>query len=448
MRKLFGTDGIRGIANVYPITAETALQLGRATASVFRTGKEKHKILIGRDTRISGPMIECSLASGICSSGVDVLTAGILPTPAVARLVSRLGCDAGIVISASHNPFQDNGMKFFSGNSMKLSDQTEETIEALLCSDLNSDLPVGGELGTVIKLEDSEKIYMDLLRRTLPETLSLRGLKIVIDCANGAGYRVGPELLRSLGAEVIAIADCPDGTNINLGCGAMHPEVVAKAVVEHGAQLGIALDGDADRVILADESGKTINGDYIMAICALQMKADGRLKENTVVATVMSNIGFIAAMRDADINVVQTQVGDRYIVEEMLEKGYKLGGEQSGHLIFFDFATTGDGILSALQVLSVMIRSGRRLSDLCSVMKTFPQCIVNVEVKEKKELERIPEIKFAISEAESSLGERGRVLVRYSGTQHLCRIMVEGPSDDVISRIAGSLAELIKNKLG
>ncbi len=384
MRKLFGTDGIRGIANVYPITAEMALQLGRATASVFRTGKEKHKILIGRDTRISGPMIECSLASGICSSGVDVLTAGILPTPAVARLISHLGCDAGIVISASHNPFQDNGIKIFSGNGMKLSDQAEESIEALLCSDLKSDLPVGGELGTVIQLQDSEKIYMDLLRLTLPEKLSLRGLKIVIDCANGAGYWVGPELLRSLGAEVIAIADCPDGTNINCGCGAMHPEVVAKAVLEHGAQLGIALDGDADRVILADESGKTINGDNIMAICAVQMKEDGRLKENTVVATVMSNIGFIAAMRNADINVVQTQVGDRYIVEEMLEKGFNIGGEQSGHLIFFDFATTGDGILSALQVLSVMIRSGRRLSDLGSVMKTFPQCILNVEVKRKK----------------------------------------------------------------
>ncbi len=447
MRKLFGTDGIRGVANSYPITAEMVLRVGRAVACIFREGKRKHRILIGRDTRLSGPMIENALAAGICSTGVDVVLAGILPTPAVSRLTLKYGCDSGIMISASHNPFQDNGIKVFSSSGLKLPDKTEEEIEKLICSEAAESFSAAPEeIGEVSNCPEAEDLYTREVLESVAPDCSLGGLKLVLDCANGAAYRIAPLVFRKLGAEVICLADNPDGKNINFNCGAMHPELISTKVLEHGADLGIALDGDADRVIMADEQGRRLDGDNIMAICAVQMKAEGLLKKNTVVATVMSNIGFLSAMKEKGIEVVRTQVGDRYILEEMLNKGFNFGGEQSGHLIFLDHSKTGDGILSALQVMSIMKKRGMRLSEL-NTMTTFPQCIINVNVRERVDLETIPEINSAILDEEKKLGEKGRILVRYSGTQLMCRIMVEGPSDGEIARIASRLAGLIRTRL-
>lgn len=447
MRKLFGTDGIRGIANTYPITAEMALRIGRAVACIFKEGTRKHKILIGRDTRVSGPMIESALAAGICSTGVDVMLAGVLPTPAISRLTLDCGFDAGIMISASHNPYQDNGIKIFSSSGLKLPDKTEEDIEKLICPEAPERCIAGPEeIGEVSGCPNAEDLYRESVLKSLGTSCSLQGLKLVLDCANGAAFRIAPSIFRLLGAEVICLADMPDGKNINLNCGAMHPEIIAAKVLEHGADLGIALDGDADRVIMADEQGRGINGDNIMAICASQMKSEGRLKKNTVVATVMSNIGFLTAMKEMGINVVRTQVGDRYILEEMLTEGYNFGGEQSGHLIFLDYSKTGDGILSALQVMSILKKTGKRLSAL-NIMTTYPQCIINVNVRERIDLETIPEINSAILDEEARLGEKGRILVRYSGTQLMCRIMVEGPSNEKIKQIAERLAGLIQTRL-
>jgi phosphoglucosamine mutase len=447
MRKLFGTDGIRGVANSYPITAEMALRIGRAVACIFKEGSRKHKILIGRDTRVSGPMIESALSAGICSTGVDAILAGVLPTPAISRLTLSYGCDAGIMISASHNPYQDNGIKVFSSSGLKLPDKTEEDIEKLICPDApESCLANPEEIGEISNCSNAEDLYRESVLKSISPNCSFQGLKLVLDCANGAAFRIAPSIFRQLGAEVICLADMPDGKNINLNCGAMHPEIIAAKVLENGADLGIALDGDADRVIMADEQGRRIDGDNTMAICASQMKAEGRLKNNTVVATVMSNIGFLTAMKDMGINVVRTQVGDRYILEQMLNNGYNFGGEQSGHLIFLDYSTTGDGILSALQVMSIMKKTGKKLSAL-NTMTTYPQCIINVNVRERVDLETIPEINSAILEEEERLGEKGRILVRYSGTQLMCRVMVEGPSDDEIKRIANRLAGLIQGRL-
>jgi phosphoglucosamine mutase len=447
MRKLFGTDGIRGVANTYPITAEMALRIGRAVACIFKEGSRKHKILIGRDTRLSGPMIESALTAGICSTGVDVILAGILPTPAISRLTLNYGCDSGIMISASHNPYQDNGIKIFSSSGLKLPDKTEEEVEELICCEAPERCPVSpDQIGEVSNSSDSEDLYMQSVMKSIAPISSLKGLKIVLDCANGAAFRVAPLIFRKLEANVICLAASPDGKNINHNCGAMHTEMMAAQVLEHRADLGIALDGDADRVIMADEEGKRIDGDNIMAICAAQLKAEGLLKKNTVVATVMSNIGFLTVMKEMGINVVRTQVGDRYILEEMLSNGFNFGGEQSGHLIFLEHSTTGDGILSALQVMSIMKKKNKRLSEL-NIMTTFPQCIINVNVRERVDLETIPEINSAILEEESHLGEKGRILVRYSGTQLMCRIMVEGPSDDEIKRIANRLAGLIQRRL-
>jgi phosphoglucosamine mutase len=447
MRKLFGTDGIRGVANSYPITAEMVLRIGRAVACIFREGSRKHRILIGRDTRLSGTMIESALTAGICSTGVDVVLAGVVPTPAVSGLTLKYGCDSGIMISASHNPYQDNGIKVFSSSGLKLPDKTEEEIEELICSEVaNGFSAAPEEIGEVSEHPDAEDLYIQSVLEGIAPGCSLQGLKLVLDCANGAAYRIAPIVFRKLGAQVICLADKPDGKNINLDCGAMHPEIIAAKVLEHGADLGIALDGDADRVIMADEQGMRLDGDNIMAICAAQMKAEGRLRKNTVVATVMSNIGFLAAMKEMGIDVVRTQVGDRYILEEMLNNGFNFGGEQSGHLIFFDHSKTGDGILSALQVMSIMKKKGKKLSEL-NTMTTFPQCIINVNVRERVDLETIPEINSAILEEENRLGERGRILVRYSGTQLMCRVMVEGPSDEEIARIASRLAGLIRTRL-
>jgi len=448
MRKLFGTDGIRGIANTFPMNAEMAMRIGRATAYLFKNKKRRHRILVGRDTRLSGPMIESALVSGICSMGVDAIAAGPLPTPAVSFLTTDMRADAGIMISASHNPFQDNGLKIFSADGLKLPDEMEERIEVLISSkELEKDLPTGGDMGTVLTIDNAERRYIDHLKNTFPRKRTLDGMKIVVDCANGAAYKVAPQIFGELGAEVISIADRPDGRNINLNFGAMHPEAISAAVKKHRADIGIALDGDADRVIFSDENGSTMNGDHVMAICALNMKAKKLLKDNTVVATVMSNMGFDIAMREAGIRVLKTEVGDRYILKEMLRGGFNLGGEQSGHLIFLDHSTTGDGILSALQILSIMKETGKRLSGLRSVMKTLPQIIVNVSVKKKKDLSKIPAVQKAIDEAERKLKGRGRILVRYSGTQLLCRVMIEGPSKKDVSDMANRIASLIAESL-
>ena len=448
MKKLFGTDGIRGVANEPPMTTEIAMQLGRAVAHIFKNKEGRHRILIGKDTRVSGYMLETALASGICSMGVDVLLVGPMPTPGIAFLTTDMRADAGIVISASHNPFQDNGIKIFSRDGYKLPDEKEEEIERLMFSkEIDSLRPTATEVGKAFRIDDAAGRYIVFLKKTFPNDFTLDGYKIVLDCAHGAAYKIAPHVFTELGAEVYPLGIEPDGANINMNCGATHPEVISKAVKERGADIGIALDGDADRVIFVDENGVEVDGDHIMALCAVDLLRESRLKKNTVVATVMSNIGLEIALKKEGINMVRSAVGDRYILEHMRTHGYNFGGEQSGHIIFFDLNKTGDGILSALQVLAVMKKNNKQLSVLSSVMQKFPQVIENVEVGNKKDLDAVPDIKQAIARAEETLLGKGRVLVRYSGTQHLCRVMVEGQDEDEIRSIANNLAQIIGDKL-
>ena len=452
-RRLFGTDGIRGVANVHPMTSEMAIRIGRAGAHLFKGKKSgstrRHKILIGKDTRLSGYMIEEALASGICSMGVDVLLVGPMPTPGIAFLTSSMRADAGVVISASHNPFQDNGIKFFSRDGFKLPDELELEMERMIFSDeLQALRPTALEIGKAFKIEDARGRYIVFLKNSFPKDLTLEGMKIALDCANGAAFRVAPAVLEELGAEVVAIGVEPDGENINHACGSLHPEVVAAGVKEHNANLGIALDGDADRAIFVDENGRLVDGDAIMAICGLEMLKAGNLSKRTLVATVMSNLGLERVIRDAGGRVVRARVGDRYVVEEMVRGGYNLGGEQSGHLIFLDHNTTGDGMITALQVLATMQRRGKRLSELASVLERVPQVLVNVRVQARRDLNEIPDIAGAIRRIEAGLGSEGRVLVRYSGTEPLVRVMIEGPDDAEIRRCAEELADVIKAKLG
>ncbi len=448
MRKLFGTDGIRGVANVHPMTTEIAMQLGRAVAHIFKDKDRRHRILIGKDTRVSGYMLETALASGICSMGVDVLLVGPIPTPGIAFLTTDMRADAGIVISASHNPFQDNGMKIFCRNGLKLPDEKELEIEELMSSKkIDSLRPTANEVGKAFRIDDAAGRYIVFLKNTFHSDFTLDGFKIALDCAHGAAYKIAPHVFEELGAKVYTLGIEPDGVNINQNCGALHPEVISQAVKEKGADIGIALDGDADRVIFVDENGAEVDGDHIMAICAVDMHRENRLKKNTVVATVMSNIGLAIALKKEGIKMIRAAVGDRYILEEMLQHGYNFGGEQSGHILFFDLNTTGDGILSALQILAAMKKSNKKLSELSTIMQRFPQVIENVEVKDKKDLDSVPEIKKAIADAEKTLSDKGRVLVRYSGTQPLCRVMVEGQDEKEIKGIAQNLAQLIGNKL-
>ena len=448
MRKLFGTDGVRGVANAYPMTTEIAMQLGRAIAHIFKDKERRHKILIGKDTRLSGYMLETALASGICSMGVDVLLVGPIPTPGIAFLTTDMRADAGIVISASHNPFQDNGIKIFCRDGFKLPDEKEKRIEELIFSkEIDSLRPTATEVGKAFRIDDAAGRYIVFLKNTFSGDFTLDGYKIVLDCAHGAAYKIAPLVFEELGAEVYPLGIDPDGANINLNCGTLHPEVVSQAVKEKGADIGIALDGDADRVIFVDENGVEVNGDQIMAICAVDLLREDRLKKNTVVATVMSNIGLEVALKKEGIKMVRSAVGDRYILEKMLSHGYNFGGEQSGHIIFFDLNTTGDGILSALQVMATMKKNNKKLSELSTIMQKFPQVIENVEITHKKDLDSIPEIKKAIATAEKTLSDKGRVLVRYSGTQSLCRVMVEGQDEKEIKGIAQNLVQLIGNKL-
>lgn len=449
MRRLFGTDGVRGVANQEPMTSETALKLGRAAAHVFRDSSRRHRIVIGKDTRLSGYMIESALTSGICSMGVDVLLVGPVPTPGIAFLTRSLRADAGVVISASHNPYEDNGIKFFGRDGFKLPDETEERIEEMIFSGkVDSIRPTASEIGKAYRIDDAIGRYNEFIKSSIPRGMDLSGLKVVVDSANGAAYKIGPRVLIELGAEVISLYDQPNGMNINQGCGSLHPEVISRAVVANRADAGIAYDGDADRVIFCDENGDTVNGDAVMAICALEMMKQGRLRHNTLVATVMSNLGLELAVRNAGGRLVRTAVGDRYVMEKMIEGGYNLGGEQSGHVIFLDHNTTGDGLITTLQVLAIMKQTGRPLSELAGCMTDFPQILVNIRVKERKDISSIPEIARLMSDIERKLEGRGRLLVRYSGTELKLRIMLEGEDEEEIKAYAEELSGLIKEKLG
>ncbi|MBT0654415.1 phosphoglucosamine mutase [Geomobilimonas luticola] len=449
MKKLFGTDGVRGVANVYPMTSEMAMQIGRAAAYIFKNGRQRHRIVIGKDTRLSGYMLENALVAGICSMGVDVLIVGPLPTPGIANITSSMRADAGVVISASHNAFQDNGIKFFSRDGFKLPDEMELKIEELIFSKkIDSLRPTATEVGKAYRIDDAAGRYVVFLKNTFPKELDLTGLKIVLDCANGAAYKVAPAVFEELGAEVVTIGVKPNGTNINAGCGSLHPEVISEAVKEHRADLGIALDGDADRVIFVDEFGNEVDGDHIMAICATDMIKQKKLRKNTLVATVMSNMGLDIAVKKAGGKIVKTAVGDRYVVEEMRKGGYNLGGEQSGHMIFLDHNTTGDGVLSALQVLAIMRRTGKTLAELAEVMIPLPQVLVNVRVRERTDIMTIPEVAALIRGIEEKVQGEGRVLIRYSGTEPLLRIMLEGQDKYQITTWAKEIADLVESKIG
>ncbi len=448
-KRLFGTDGVRGIANMHPMTTEMAMQLGRAAAYVFKHDDRRSRIVIGKDTRLSGYMIENALAAGICSMGVDVLLVGPLPTPGIAFLTASMRADAGVVISASHNPYQDNGIKFFARDGFKLPDEVELQIEDLIFSDrINSLRPTAEAVGKAFRVDDAIGRYIVFVKNTFPKELDLAGLRIVLDCAHGAAYRVAPAVLEELGAEVFPYGVKPNGTNINAGCGSTHPEVIAAAVHEHGADLGIALDGDADRCIFVDERGREVDGDHIMAICGLEMLKSNALPQRTLVATVMSNLGLDIALRQAGGRVVKTDVGDRYVVEEMRRGGYGFGGEQSGHMVFLDHNSTGDGIISALQVLAIMQKTGKPLSELASVMTALPQVLVNVRVRERRNIQELPEVAGLIADVEARLGDTGRVLIRYSGTEPLLRIMLEGRDQGEIAGMANEIAQLVTSLIG
>ena len=448
-RRLFGTDGVRGIANVEPMTSETALRLGRALAHVSKRSHRRHKILIGKDTRLSGYMLETAMASGICSMGVDVLLVGPLPTPGIAFLTRTLRADAGVVISASHNPFQDNGIKFFGPAGFKLPDELENEIEHLVASDSIDTLrPTATEIGKAFRIDDAVGRYNVFAKNSFPRHLTLDGMTIAIDCAHGAGYRVAPEVLEELGARVIPLGVDPNGENINLDAGALHPGHLQSAVRTAGAQVGIALDGDADRCILVDERGDVVDGDEILAILATELHARGTLARNTLVATVMSNLGLYTALRERKITVATTPVGDRYVVEEMVKGGYNLGGEQSGHIVFLDHNTTGDGLVTALSLLALLVEKGRPLSELRRVMTRFPQVLLNVKVKSKPDVSTLPTVAKLIADAERTLGERGRVLVRYSGTEALLRVMIEGEREPEIRTMAERIVEAARAAIG
>jgi len=449
MGELFGTDGIRGVANVFPMTTDLAMKVGFSTAYIFKTKHRRPKIIIGKDTRLSGYMIENAITSGICAMGVDVLLVGPLPTPGIAYITSSMRADAGIVISASHNPYEYNGIKIFASDGFKLPDETENYIEELI---LNGEIerlpkPPASEIGRARRIDDAQGRYIVYLKNTFPRDLTLEGIKIVIDCAHGAAYRVAPTVLEELGAEVVLTGDRPNGKNINLGCGALYPEYMASVTRQNGATAGFALDGDADRIILADERGEILDGDQMMAICAKHYIERNQLKDKTVVATIMSNLGFEVALRELGGCLIRTPVGDRYVVEQMRQNGYNLGGEQSGHMIFLDHATTGDGILSALQVLAVMLREGRPLSELKKIMEHYPQTLVNVRVGIKKPIDQVPEIVELQRAMEQRLGEQGRMVIRPSGTEPVIRVMVEGADREIIEEVACSMASCIEKHM-
>jgi phosphoglucosamine mutase len=442
MGKYFGTDGVRGIANTQ-LTAELAFKLGRYGGYYLSQHHHDPKIVVGRDTRISGEMLESALTAGLLSAGINVVKLGVLPTPAVAYMTRQLNACGGIMISASHNPFEDNGIKFFGGDGFKLLDEIEEQIEASLEKEDVFPRPVGASVGRILDYYEGTETYSTFLKSTIDHSFS--GLRIVLDCANGAASTIAADLFSDLGAEVFVIANQPDGININVDCGSTHPEKLQQMVLEKQADIGLAFDGDADRLIAVNEKGELVDGDAILYICGKYLKAKNKLKKNTIVATVMSNFGFKKALDAEEMITKQTSVGDRYVMEEMIKNGYNLGGEQSGHLIFLDHNTTGDGVLSALQLVNVVVESKQSLSELSSGFKQFPQLLVNVKVQSKEGWDSNEEIQTSIQEGESLLGENGRILVRPSGTESLIRVMAEGPDDvtikDIVEKIAATIQE-------
>jgi phosphoglucosamine mutase len=448
--KLFGTDGVRGKANVHPMTAETALALGQAIANVLRVpGGERRRIIIGKDTRLSGYLFEDALAAGICAMGVDVLQVGPIPTPGMAFLAQDMRCHAGVMISASHNPYHDNGIKFFASDGFKLPDAVEARIEALIESGELARLRApADQIGQARRIEDAQGRYVVFLKRTFPPEFSLDGFRVVLDCAHGAAYRVGPTVLRELGAEVFTLGCEPDGRNINEGYGSLHPERTAARVREVRADIGIALDGDADRVVLVCEQGRVLDGDDLLATFARDFAERGRLAGGKVVGTVMTNLGLEKALGGLGVGLVRTPVGDRYVVEAMREGGYNLGGEQSGHLVFLDLNKTGDGLVTALQALALMRRKGRRLSDALEKFERYPQVLVNVAVKEKRPIESIPSLREAVRKVEQEFNGTGRVLIRYSGTEVKARVMVEGEDPRRVDEVAHDLADELRRALG
>jgi len=446
---MFGTDGVRGVANVPPMTAEIMLEVGRAAAHVCKLHPgRRHRIVIGKDTRISGYMIESALTAGICSMGVDVLLVGPIPTPGIAFITRSMRADAGIVISASHNPYQDNGIKIFSRDGYKLPDAEEDRIEQLIASgEMREIRPINGEIGKARRIDDALGRYVVFCKNVFPEDLSIEGMKIVLDCANGATYKVAPAIFEELGAQVTQLSCEPNGFNINDQCGSQYTQDLSATVKELGADVGLAFDGDGDRLIAVDENGQELTGDHILAICAKMYKDRGLLKNNLVISTVMSNFGFLLALKELGIEHGAAKVGDRYVLEMMRERGAVLGGEASGHTIFLGHHTTGDGIVSALQLLAAMKLYGQPLSELGKLVTLSPQRIVNVDVRHKPPLEQVPALQLAIHSAEQELDGRGRVLIRYSGTQSMCRVMVEGPTEEITSRLAESLAATVLHSL-
>ncbi len=448
-RKLFGTDGVRGVANIEPMTTETAMRLGRAVAHLFRRPGHRGKVVIGKDTRLSGYMFEQAMAAGICSMGTDVLLCGPLPTPGIAFITSSMRADAGVVISASHNPYQDNGIKIFASDGFKLPDAAEARIEELMDSPmLDAERPAAPDVGRAVRIDDARGRYIVFLKNSFPRQQTLDGIKIAVDCAHGAAYRVAPAVFSELGADVIPIGDEPSGKNINEHVGALHPQTMCQVVSDLGAYVGIALDGDADRVIFADEKGHIVDGDAIMALCARRLLRRGELQKNTLVATVMSNLGLERAVKAHGGRLVRTQVGDRYVVEEMRQNGYNLGGEQSGHLVFLDHMTTGDGIIAALQVLAILLEEGKPLSELAKLMERVPQVLLSVKVQNRRPLDELPSVQKLLSEVEQNLGAEGRVLLRYSGTEAKARVMIEGPNESLISRYAQDIASELQRACG
>ena len=447
MPRLFGTDGIRGVANQHPMTPEMAVKVGRAVAACFACN-DPASVVIGHDTRRSAAMIESALISGACSQKSNVIPLGVLPTPGVAYLTSVLGGCAGIVVSASHNPYTDNGIKVFDGSGRKLSVEQEQKLETLIENDAGAGLTASPETGTIRPAMNAPERYMDYLSQALPDDVRFDGLRVVLDCANGATFLVAPMLFARLGAAVEVLFAAPDGRNINDGCGSQHPETLAAAVRKSQADVGLAFDGDGDRLIAVDETGAVLTGDQILAICARFMKMRGMLKGNTVVSTVMSNMGLSIALQEMNISHVVTDVGDRHVTEAMRSSGAVLGGEDSGHTVFLDHHTTGDGMLTGLKLLEVMVGEEKPLSALKDVMQVFPQVLISVDIGSKPELESVPEIAAAIADAEKSLKGKGRVLVRYSGTQPQCRVMVEGPTEQLTRRYCRQIAETIRKNIG
>ncbi len=450
-RRIFGTDGVRGTANIEPVTAETALKLGRAAAHIFaqRTRSERTTIVIGKDTRLSCYMLENALAAGVMSLGADVLFIGPLPTPGVAYITRSLRADAGIVLSASHNPYEDNGIKFFRHDGYKLDDEVEQRIEDLVFSgEIENIRPTAARVGRATRIDDALGRYVEFAKQSFPRGMTLDGVRIAVDCANGAAYKSTPCILRELGADAVIAHNTPNGRNINRECGSMHPEEIQRLVKETKAQIGISHDGDADRLVLCDELGEIVDGDEIMAIAAIDFIKRGRLAQNTLVATVMSNFGLDETLKKHEGRVLRTKVGDRYVIEAMMKQDLNVGGEQSGHMIFRDFSTTGDGIVSALQILRIMVETGQPLSELKKCLAKYPQAQRNLKVREKRPIEEMPDVVRLVAEAEHELAGAGRVLLRYSGTEPKIRLLIEGRDAARINAQADRIAGVIQETIG